>query len=179
MKKHTKGELTISLIILGAMAVLNGPGMAQALYKTAAKEWAKRAKVRARKELKDAAFRTTLSRLKAQGLVESAGYGMWTLTKKGREALSTPEEKEQRYAKFRKAAAGKRDTIIIFDVPEKKRTIRGYLRLELVALGYEQLQKSVWIGGGPLPEEFMKQIKEWDILDTVHIFTVRERGTVA
>jgi DNA-binding transcriptional regulator PaaX len=179
MKKHTKGELTISLIILGALAATNGPGMARILYKMAAKEWAKRAGIRARRELKDAAFRTALSRLKAQDLVENEGYGIWALTKKGKGALAAPDAKEKRYAKFRKDAAGKRDTIIIFDVPEKKRTVRGYLRGELVALGYERLQKSVWIGAGPLPMEFIKQVREWDVLDTVHIFSIRERGTIS
>ena len=178
MKRHTNGELTAAYIVLAALAVIGGPGMARAIYKTAAKEWAKRAKVRARKELKDAAFRTTLSRLKAQGLVESAGYGMWTLTRKGRQAIAAPEEKDQRYAKFRKDGAGKRDTIVIFDVPEEKRKLRDYLRVELVSLGYEQLQKSVWIGSGPLPEEFMRQIEQWDIRKTVHIFSIRERGTI-
>jgi hypothetical protein len=45
-------------------------------------------------------------------------------------------------------------------------------------LKFEQLQKSVWIGKTEIPDAFIKDLGERDILECVHIFEVRRRGTL-
>ena len=111
-------------------------------------------------------------------MVESGGWGFWRITKKGRALKQSYDERRKAYAHVRECSAAHKDTIIIFDVPEIRRTLRDYLRAELTMLGYEQLQKSVWIGGGPLPEAFMEFVREKKLADDMHIFTIAKKGTI-
>ena len=66
--------------------------------------------------------------------------------------------------------------IVIFDIPEKWRAKRLWLRQWLVALGFEKLQKSVWIGETKLPADFITQLKSLDLLLYVKIFSVFKKG---
>lgn len=177
--KITKGlKATIPYAIIAALVVLDGPGMANVLYRTVKQELSKRDKANAKRELHEATFRTMLTRLKKQGLIENPSRGIWRATKKAMGIYSAANEKDAAYRKFLVEHGEKRDTIVIFDVPKKKGKARNYLRTELMALGYELLQKSVWIGGGPLPAEFMEYLKEKELVSTVHIFTIHKRGTI-
>lgn len=47
--------------------------------------------------------------------------------------------------------------MIIFDIPEKKRHLRDLLREHLILLGYQMLQKSIWI----CPYEVSKETEEF------------------
>ena len=47
--------------------------------------------------------------------------------------------------------------MIIFDVPEKKRRYRDYLRQMLKTLGFKELQKSTWVTPYPIPD-FLKEL---------------------
>jgi DNA-binding transcriptional regulator PaaX len=177
--KITQGiQKTLPYVIIGTLVVLNGAGMANVLYRIIKKEINKRDKESAKHELREATFRTMLTRLKKQGLIENPSRGLWRATKKAMGIYHAISEKDAAYKKFLAEHGKKRDTIVIFDVPKKKGKARNYLRTELLALGYELLQKSVWIGGGPLPEEFLGYLKEKDLLSTVHIFTIEKRGTI-
>ena len=51
---------------------------------------------------------------------------------------------------------------MIFDVPEKMRGKRDFLRKELRDFGFYQLQKSVWVYPYPLPQNFFDL---WDDLN--------------
>ncbi len=167
--------MVVGIILLSA---LNGEAGARVIYKLLGAHFKKREADRKRRMISEAAFRTALSRLKKQGVVESAGWGLWRLTKKGRMSIIAAEERRKAYERTRELSKIRKDTIVIFDVPETRGKLRDYLRDELAVLGYEQLQKSVWIGGGPLPEAFMGFIEEKKILDTVHIFTIAQKGTI-
>ncbi len=170
---------TIPYAVIAALAILNGPGMANVLYRMVKKEISKGEKEGVRRTLEETAFRTVLTRLKKQGLVENPSRGIWQATKKGLGICSAVSKKDAAYRQFVADHGKKRDTIVIFDVPKKKGSLRHHLRAELLELGYELLQKSVWIGGGPLPEEFILYLKERDLLRSVHIFTVQKQGTMA
>lgn len=50
--------------------------------------------------------------------------------------------------------------LVIFDVPEKKRWIRNFLRRELLYNGFYQLQKSVWITPYNIVPEIERLFKE-------------------
>ena len=177
--KITKGlKETVPYAIVAAFVLLSGPSAANVIYKIVKKELRRRSKAAAQNELQEATFRTVLTRLKKQGLVENPSRGVWRATKKALGIYHEVNAKDLAYKKFVAEHGAKRDTIIIFDVSEKKYHIRNRLRSELVDLGYELLQKSVWIGGGPLPEEFMFYLKEVGLLSAVHIFTVHKQGTI-
>lgn len=176
IRKRIKGALPYAII--GTLAILSGPAMTRVIYSAVKKEIRKREKEGATQALQETTFRSVLARLKKQGLIESPSRGIWQATKKAIGLYAAVSEKKIAYERFLLEHGKKRNTIIIFDVPEKKSSIRNYLRSELVALGYELLQKSVWIGGGPLPEEFINYLKEKDLFSAVHIFTIQKFGTI-
>ena len=177
--KITQGiRNTIPYAIIAGLALLNGPAMAKVICNVVKKELVNRDKNSAKRAFREDTFRTMLTRLKKQGLVENPSRGIWRLTKKGSALHATVSEKYSAYGAFLAEHGNKRDTIIIFDVSEKKSAVRNYLRGELESLGYELLQKSVWIGGSPLPEIFLSYLKNADLLSSVHIFTIEKRGTM-
>lgn len=63
-----------------------------------------------------------------------------------------------------------KNMILMFDIPEKKRTDRSWLRRQLRMFGYVLLQKSVWIGPSPLPREFVDYMKKAELWNTVRTF---------
>lgn len=120
-------------------------------------------------------FTTILNRLRSQGLVTKTGgkrYCKWLLTNKGRRKIKS-------YGYFIKPA--KPDNIprlVAYDIPEKERNKRDWLRCGLITCGYNQLQRSVWLGYSPLPEEFVKSLKEMNLKDKVHIVSIHKKGTL-
>jgi phenylacetic acid degradation operon negative regulatory protein len=118
-------------------------------------------------------FSSILWRLKAQGLVVRSGtakQSVWRLSPRGRAFLAAPA--------FEKRPDGVR-RLVIFDIPEKERAKRDAIRLDLAAAGFRQLQKSVWYGERPLPEDFVTLLDALNLRRHVHIFSVREKGTLA
>lgn len=51
---------------------------------------------------------------------------------------------------------------IIFDVPEKKRHQRNFLRRELKLMGFKELQHSIWITPYDVERELLCLLKLWD-----------------
>lgn len=118
---------------------------------------------------------TMLWRLKRQGLVEWRGRkreAAWRLTRDGKEYL-----RKEVHA----GASAPNDgitRIVAFDIPERERKKRDLVRAELAACNFRLLQKSVWIGECPLPESFVRLLDEMNLAGKVHIFSVREKGTI-
>ena len=69
---------------------------------------------------------------------------------------------------------GERATIIIFDIPEEKRTYRNFLRRVLKQMKFNMIQKSVFIAPYTLPKEFYELLKEMDLLKFINVI----EGTV-
>jgi len=116
-------------------------------------------------------IRNTLSRMKKQGLVINKN-GIWKITDEGEILLKErksamvhfyPRKKQNKNNNIQKTM------IVIFDIPEKKRLYRDWLRNELVDLGYELIQKSVWFGP-PLPKEFIIYLNNKKILQYLKFF---------
>ena len=68
--------------------------------------------------------------------------------------------------------------LVIFDIPERERKKRDILRVELIGSDFQMLQKSVWIGRRPLPKDFVAFLDSLDLKNRVHIFSVKDRGTL-
>jgi CRISPR-associated endonuclease Cas2 len=63
--------------------------------------------------------------------------------------------------------------IVAFDVPERRKKERNWLRDTLKHLGYRMVQKSVWAGTVKIPEEFLTDLKKRNLIDNVEILSVR------
>lgn len=125
-------------------------------------------------EFKRPTFTAILSQLKTQGLVRDAlknGRRYWRLTSAGNTAVS-----ERHRGTALKSDGQKR--LICFDIPERDRPKRQWLRTELIACGWRQLQKSVWIGETPLPQEFIETLDTLDLRGRVHILRIESVGTL-
>lgn len=130
-------------------------------------------------------YATILSRMKKQGLIKRSvkdDGGEWKITEKGSKRLERIQI--QRHNPYSAATAhftpsSKKEIVIIaFDIPEREKIKRRWLREALKSLSFELLQKSVWIGTNGLPEEFMKALRERHLLSYVHIVGVRKTGTL-
>jgi len=115
-----------------------------------------------------------LSRLRREGLVArrgKAGQYRWSLTQKGSVRLKSD-------AILALPEPDGISRLVIFDIPERERKKRDIVRAELIACRFQQLQKSVWIGTTPLPEDFMVLTHDLGLKGKVHIFSIRESGTI-
>lgn len=144
-------------------------------YRNDLAEWYRRRKT----------YRTMLARLKRQGLIEKKEYGgrsVWKTTSKGADRLQQMRERRCNpfsLASARFASRGERQwTIVIFDIPEREKGKRRWLREALKSLQFAFLQRSVWIGKNGVPEEFMDAIEERKLLRYIHILTVKKGGTL-
>ena len=64
--------------------------------------------------------------------------------------------------------------MVIFDIPEKKRKIRDLFRKNLLVLGYQRLQKSIWVCPYDVFKETEELIRDYLIDFYVRIFLIEE-----
>lgn len=139
-----------------------------------ARLWRKLLGLDAAHEFKRPTFSALLWQLKAQRLVVRVAHGnktFWRLTTRGENVL-----RERRAAMLPRPDGKTR--LICFDIPERERDKRRWLRAELIAFGYRQLQKSVWIGDSPLPQDFIQNLDVLALRGHVHIVAVTAKGTL-
>lgn len=120
-------------------------------------------------------FASLLSQLKRQGLVERTNWKgrdgwYWRLTARGRAALRSRERDALPKSDGRKR-------LVCFDIPERDRAKRRWLRGELIACGYHPLQRSVWIGEAPLPQAFIEGLDLMHLRRRVYIVRVTAEGS--
>jgi len=85
-------------------------------------------------------------RLESKGLLkreERGGKTVLRLTKRGEERLAHYRRGERRIPKPKRWDGKWR--IVMFDIPERQRSVRDAVRNELVTFGFIKLQGSVWI----------------------------------
>src|SRR3989338_825438 len=68
--------------------------------------------------------------------------------------------------------------IISFDIPEKFRRKRDWLREVIQNLGFKMVHKSVWVGNIKLPEQLIFDLERVNILEFIEIFEVTKTGTL-
>ena len=121
---------------------------------------------------KKESVRMTLSRLHKNGYLDNTENG-WSITKKGKaygnrnmlfSFILSPFDKNKQS-----------NTIVSFDITETNRIKRNWLRNQLKVFTYKMLQQSLWIGPGPLPQEFLKRLNELDIRENIKIFTISKK----
>lgn len=117
---------------------------------------------------KKGSVRGALSRMHKLGYIENSKYG-WILTEKGYSKSANIGLFDYISSPFGKDVVS--NTLIAFDIPEKNRKIRNWLRNQLKIFGYEMLQQSLWLGPGPLPKLFRDKVTELGIKKNVKIFS--------
>lgn len=126
-------------------------------------------------------FYALMNRLKRDGLITKHKTGhcsVWNITSHGEEHLARLKDRSG----MSKRAYVKQETnylvIITFDVPERERRKRTWLRVNLVALGFTMLQRSVWLGKVKIPKEFIIDLKTQNMIPWIHIFSVNKAGSI-
>ncbi|MDO8659219.1 MAG: hypothetical protein Q7K54_01330 [Candidatus Parcubacteria bacterium] len=133
-----------------------------------------RAIIRERKfnRFKKESVRVALSRLHSRGYVNNSLSG-WSITKKGKNHGKKIHLLSYITSPFNKHSPN--NMIIAFDIPEKSRIIRNWLRNQIKIFGYKMLQQSLWIGPGPLPSNFLKRLEDLNIRKNIKTFKITKR----
>lgn len=124
-------------------------------------------------------LRVRLSQLKKNGLLINKD-NKWSITSEGKKFLEKKEKEIKRFFKSEDILDNReksRKLIIIFDIPEKRRGYRDWLRNELVGFGFNLIQKSVWFGPG-LPKEFVEYLDEVRLLKHIRFFHATEKDLI-
>ncbi|OHB23941.1 MAG: hypothetical protein A3J67_00560 [Parcubacteria group bacterium RIFCSPHIGHO2_02_FULL_48_10b] len=128
-------------------------------------------------------FRAQLAYLQKRGFVEKRAKGIlnkWRLTDAGRQKFERLIQGAKFKIKKYEPLKENKSKIVIFDIPEKEKRKRQWLREQLLELDYIMLQKSVWIGKAKLPRELFSDLSTFNLLQHIHIFKVSEEdaGTI-
>ena len=126
------------------------------------------------KKYKKESVQISLSRLRKKGYLNIASSG-WSITQKGKEFLKTTNLLSYLTSPFPRNSPS--NMIISFDIPEKNRVLRNWLRNQIKIFGYEMLQQSLWIGPGPLPSEFIKRLEDLKIRKNIKTFKIAKIKT--
>lgn len=121
-----------------------------------------------KKRFRKNTIQVNISRLKKEGLIAENKNKKFYLTNKGEEMILYIKD---RYSILEKPW-DKKIRIVIFDIPERKKHLREWLRAELGLLMFRPLQKSVYIGKYPLPNDLYQDLIKNELFNNVHIFTV-------
>ncbi len=124
-------------------------------------------------------FHNLLFYLRRQGFIkkrEINNRNFWSLTRTGIAKLNRLLERRSSIRNTEKEKDFQK--VIVFDIPEKEKYKRFWLRSQLNLLGFRMLQKSVWIGDSKLPKEFLKDLHRLKLLRCVHIFGTSKGGTL-
>lgn len=124
---------------------------------------------RALKNYKKSTVQRTLYRLDKLNLINS-NKNEWGITEKGIDYLNKQKLFYTFISPFNKKSL--RNTLIAFDIPEKDRKKRNWIRSQLKIYGYIMVQQSLWHGPGPLPKEFLDKLKELGLKKNIKIFKV-------
>lgn len=114
-------------------------------------------------ELKKSALAAALRRLRTAGYIErdiNQGRVIFKLTALGKETLH-PEFDENKW--------DGRWRIVMFDIPENKRTVRDLLRRRLKEWGFKQWQKSLWVTKKDVTDKLRKIVHDLEINNWVAV----------
>jgi DNA-binding PadR family transcriptional regulator len=120
---------------------------------------------------KKSTLRVNLSRLLKLGLIEkSKKEKVYCLTDKGEEFVLYIQN---RYSILEKPWDGK-IRLVVFDISEKEKWLRNWLRRELLLMQFKPLQKSVYVGKYPIPDDLYQEIIKNKLFENVYVFTIEK-----
>ena len=126
-------------------------------------------------------FYSTMFKLRKEGLIkreEGREVGILKLTKEGVTKLLKLKNKKLPNNKIYKKKKSNYLIIVSFDIPEKERAKRDWLRDALKNMEYKMLSESVWAGTNELPEDFIEHLGKINIMRYLKIFSVHKKGNI-
>lgn len=126
-----------------------------------------RDRLKARGNFNSVYFNQNIYRLKKRGLINLEGDTLYFNKNSLRKNIKIS---------FIRAKPGDLNKLImIFDIPEVDRRLRDWLRGQIKLWNFKMIQKSVWLGSGPLPTEFNDKIKYLGIDKNIKIFNIQKK----
>jgi CRISPR-associated endonuclease Cas2 len=125
-------------------------------------------------------FYDLIYRLKRDGLIQINKNETLDITAKGKQFWERLRKRKNanipsnRY----RSATSDRFIIVAFDIPEKERRKRNWLRSVLKNIGLTMTQKSLWLGKVKLPPELIADLHKLDMTDYVEIFEITKTGSL-
>lgn len=128
-------------------------------------------------------FHNFVHHLKQDGIITDAVHGTtkwYRIGEKGRRKLAMlTRAREERipmpsYPKIEGSAF----TIVAFDVPEREKKKREWLRSVLKRLGYKIVQRSVLLGKTKIPRQFLDDLRKLNMVEYVEIFEITKTGSL-
>lgn len=130
-------------------------------------------------------FDKMLYRLKNDDLIEDKvnnGKSYFKLTSKGKERFEILKKRRANAlpSNVYSSHSQKSDkfVIVVFDIPERERRKRAWLRSALRNIGFQLVQKSVWMGKVRIPKEFLDDLKELRLVEFVEVFEISKAGSL-
>ena len=114
-------------------------------------------------------YNQNIYRLKKKGFIIQNGMDL-SLSPKGIFYYKNP------YKHIKEKFEKKNKIIFIFDIPENKRKVREWVRNQIKFWDFEMIQKSVWVGYGPLPLDFINRLKLLEVDKCVKVFNVQSKN---
>lgn len=77
------------------------------------------------------------------------------------------------FLSFSKKSSPK-NLLVIYDIPESVKRERDWFRRHLIKFGFVMVQRSVWVGPSPLPEDFLSYVKEIGLKENFKTFKLEK-----
>ncbi len=116
-----------------------------------------------------------ISKMKHDGLIE-ADKDKFKISDKGKSKLGMLRNSLP--GRFYERTEEGNAVIISFDIPERLRRKRNWLREVIRNFGFQMIHQSVWMGKGGVPKDFIEDLENLKILEFVEIFEVSKQGSL-
>jgi len=122
-------------------------------------------------------------RLKRDGLIEETSKKtrkFFSITAEGLRKLShlRSSRRERLPLPLYSKEEGARWLIVAFDIPEREKRKREWMRTALRNLGFTMVQRSLWKGRIKVPRKFLEDIRRLNLVNCIEIFEISETGTL-
>lgn len=107
--------------------------------------------------------------LKRNGYIKEIN-GDYFITYKGEDYLNKKSKNYFRKFNTEKKNEDPKNLLIIYDIPEEKKSEREWFRKELIKFHFIMVQRSVWVGPSPLPKDFSNYIKKIGLKNSLKTF---------
>lgn len=124
--------------------------------------------IQKKRKISHDAYYQNIYRLKKRGILEDKNNTIY-LSQKGKILF------QNLYRKIKDEPLKNNKILMIFDIPETKRKVRTWIRNQIKEWDFEMVQKSVWIGYGPLPKEFIERLKYLKVSDGVKVYNLKRK----
>ena len=126
------------------------------------------------KHYKQMSIYSSLYKLRRQKLIRKIGSNSFQLTREGKHEAIWASAETHKYLPREKNNWDGKWRVLIFDIPEKKRSKRDDFRDVLDSFGFKELQKSVWITPYKIPRIIDDILWEEKLIGYTRVMTISE-----